>query len=116
MTAVATAPADLATEPELAPDELVLEVYSKPACVQCKGTYRQFDKDGVKFKEKDAREDANNEFVKELGYMQAPVVVARHRATGEIIRHWSGFRPDMHAWAKAIVHPPVAEAHELIAA
>ena len=32
-----------------ATSEFTLEVYSKPACVQCTGTYRKADKLGIKF-------------------------------------------------------------------
>ena len=118
LTAVAIAPAEAleTSAQQFAPDELEFDVYSKPACVQCKATYRQFKKDGVEFNEKDATDEANNEFVKGLGYMQAPVIVARSLRTGEIIRHWSGFNPNEHVWAKGIVHPPVTEGAELLAA
>lgn len=63
-------------------------VYSKPSCVQCDATYRALDRKGVEYSVVDITEDAQAlEMVRELGYLQAPVVVA-----GDA--HWSGFRPD----------------------
>ncbi|MCD7101817.1 glutaredoxin-like protein NrdH [Pseudoclavibacter sp. 13-3] len=63
-------------------------VYSKPACVQCNATYRALDKRGIDYTVVDITEDAAAlAQVKELGYMQAPVVVTD-------AGHWSGFRPD----------------------
>ncbi|KAB1647319.1 MULTISPECIES: glutaredoxin-like protein NrdH [unclassified Pseudoclavibacter] len=63
-------------------------VYSKPACVQCNATYRALDKRGIDYTVVDITEDAAAlAQVKELGYMQAPVVVTDGG-------HWSGFRPD----------------------
>lgn len=63
-------------------------VYSKPACVQCTATTREMDKKGINYEYIDLTKDTNAmETVKDLGYMQAPVVVA-----GE--DHWAGFRPD----------------------
>ncbi len=65
-----------------------ITVYSKPACVQCDGTYRALDRKGLKYTVVDITQDAEAlEMVRALGYLQAPVVVA-----GAI--HWSGFRPD----------------------
>ncbi|CUH77552.1 Glutaredoxin-like protein NrdH [Tritonibacter multivorans] len=64
-------------------------VYSKPACVQCTATTRAMDAKGIAYDVVDLTEDANAMTrVTELGYRQAPVVIA-----GE--DHWSGFRPDM---------------------
>ncbi|MGP7815517.1 MULTISPECIES: glutaredoxin-like protein NrdH [Glutamicibacter] len=63
-------------------------VYSKPSCVQCNATYRALDKKGVEYQTIDISKNAEAlEYVRSLGYMQAPVVV-----TGQ--EHWSGFRPD----------------------
>jgi glutaredoxin-like protein NrdH len=63
-------------------------VYSKPACVQCNATYRALDQKGVDYSVIDLSkdEDAFN-MVRDLGYMQVPVVVAGDD-------HWAGFRPD----------------------
>ena len=66
----------------------MITVYSKPACVQCTATTRELDRKGIPYKYVDLTEDESAmDTVKDLGYMQAPVVIA-----GE--EHWSGFRPD----------------------
>ena len=63
-------------------------VYSKPSCVQCNATYRALDNKGINYQVIDVSADAEAaEYVKGLGYMQAPVVVTDDG-------HWSGFRPD----------------------
>ena len=67
---------------------MTVAVYSKPACVQCTATYRALDAQGIQYEIFDVTaDDKALETVKDLGYMQAPVVIA-----GE--DHWSGFRPD----------------------
>lgn len=66
-----------------------LTVYSKPNCVQCNATYRALDAKGIRYNIVDlTKSDAALEYVKELGYAQAPVVVVDDED------HWSGFRPD----------------------
>lgn len=63
-------------------------VYSKPSCVQCTATTREMDRKGIEYTYVDLTEDdAAMEAVTNMGYRQAPVVVA-----GE--DHWAGFRPD----------------------
>lgn len=63
-------------------------VFSKPACVQCNSTYRALDKKGIAYKTVDMSVDADAlDKMKELGFMQAPVVMTDDDA-------WSGFRPD----------------------
>ncbi|KIQ08136.1 NrdH-redoxin [Rhodococcus sp. Leaf7] len=63
-------------------------VYTKPACVQCKATYRALDKEGIEYDVIDISMDPEaRDYVMALGYLQAPVVVAGDD-------HWSGFRPD----------------------
>jgi glutaredoxin-like protein NrdH len=65
-----------------------ITVYSKPACVQCKATYRYLDKAGLEYDVIDISQDAeSHDLVTSLGYSSAPVVVA-----GE--EHWSGLRID----------------------
>jgi len=65
-----------------------IAVYSKPSCVQCTATYRALDKQGIEYEVFDVSVDEQAlAAVKELGYMQAPVVVTDDD-------HWSGFRPD----------------------
>ena len=67
---------------------MTITVYTKPACFQCKATYRALDKAGLDYSTVDISVDADAlQQVKDLGYAQAPVVIA-----GE--DHWSGFRPD----------------------
>lgn len=67
---------------------MTITVYSKPSCVQCDATYRALEKTGLAFEVVDiTQDDAARERVLEMGYLQAPVVVA-----GE--DHWSGYRPD----------------------
>ncbi len=63
-------------------------VYSKPACIQCTATTREMDRKGIDYTVVDMSKDEDALVtVRDMGYMQAPVVVA-----GE--EHWSGFRPD----------------------
>lgn len=65
-----------------------ITVYSKPSCVQCTATYRALDSKGISYRVVDLSEDAAAmERIKELGYLQAPVVETP-------TEHWSGFRPD----------------------
>lgn len=67
---------------------MAVTVYTKPSCVQCTATYRALNAKGIEFEIFDVSIDEKAlEAVKELGYLQAPVVIA----DGE---HWSGFRPD----------------------
>lgn len=66
-----------------------LTVYTKPSCVQCNATYRALDAKGIEYDIVDLSEnEAALEYVMELGYAQAPVVVVDEHD------HWSGFRPD----------------------
>lgn len=68
--------------------QMAITVYSKPMCVQCDATYRALDKQGLDYRSVDVTQDVEAlEFIKGLGYQQAPVVIA-----GE--DHWSGYRPD----------------------
>lgn len=68
---------------------MTITVYSKPACVQCTATLRALDAKGLDYAVIDLTEDeAAFALVTELGYRQAPVVVADGA-------HWAGFRPDM---------------------
>ncbi|OOY24981.1 NrdH-redoxin [Thioclava sediminum] len=68
---------------------MTITVYSKPACVQCTATTRALDAKGISYDVIDLTEDAAAmEMVQDLGYRQAPVVIANED-------HWAGFRPDM---------------------
>ncbi|PAT31268.1 NrdH-redoxin [Vandammella animalimorsus] len=63
-------------------------VYSTPSCVQCTATYRALDRQGIAYEVVDLSQDSEAmAMVKNLGYTQAPVVIANDM-------HWSGFRPD----------------------
>lgn len=67
---------------------ITITVYTKPACVQCTATYRALDAKGIEYEVRDlSTDEAALQAVKDLGYLQAPVVVAG-------TEHWSGFRPD----------------------
>ncbi|MDA3145791.1 glutaredoxin-like protein NrdH [Leucobacter sp. UCMA 4100] len=67
-----------------------ITVYSKPHCVQCTATYRALESKGIPYRVIDLTENPEAvEAVKALGYLQAPVVVAKAG------HHWSGFRPDL---------------------
>ncbi|MCS4485103.1 glutaredoxin-like protein NrdH [Gleimia sp. 6138-11-ORH1] len=68
---------------------MTITVYSKPQCVQCDATKRALKKQGLDFEVIDMSLDLEAlEFVKGLGYVQAPVVMAGDE-------HWSGYRPDL---------------------
>lgn len=76
------------TEEVYLTDEIIL--YSKPQCRQCEATLRKLDKDGVKYNYVDLSEQAEAlEEIKNLGYLQAPVVYVNEDV------HWSGHRPDL---------------------
>lgn len=73
----------------------MVTVYSKPNCPQCTATYRKLEGLSAEYASVDMSQDPEAlSFVRSLGYSQAPVVVVRD-AQGSVIRHWSGFRPDM---------------------
>ena len=67
----------------------MVTVLSKPQCVQCTATYRALDGKGIEYEIRDMSEDADAmKLAKELGFLQAPVVIAGDKK-------WSGFRPDL---------------------
>lgn len=75
--------------------KLSITVYSKPRCAQCVATYRKLNGLGAPHESVDVSEDPEAlSFIRSLGYMQAPVVVVRD-SKGNIMKHWSGFRPDL---------------------
>lgn len=68
---------------------MTITVYSKPSCVQCTATTRALEARGLDYDIIDLTEDSTAmEMVQQLGYRQAPVVIA-----GDA--HWAGFRPDL---------------------
>ena len=72
---------------------LQIIVYIKPASVQCTATLNTFKNKGVKPTIISVHDTSPAlAIVKELGYLQAPVVIVHNN--GEIVDHWSGFRPD----------------------
>ncbi|MHA7299380.1 glutaredoxin family protein [Pseudarthrobacter sp. MDT1-22] len=63
-------------------------LYSKPGCQQCRLTAMSFDKARIAYTSIDlTSNDAALEYVQDLGYAQAPVVVVDDH------HHWSGFNP-----------------------
>lgn len=65
-------------------------LYSKPGCAQCTATERRLNGINAEFTVVDLVENADAvEKIKDLGYLQAPVVYV-----GDDI-HWSGYRPDL---------------------
>ena len=66
-------------------------VYSKANCVQCDATKSALDRLGAPYRsiDLDTDQDALAYVSADLGYRQAPVVVAPN---GD---HWAGFRPDL---------------------
>jgi glutaredoxin-like protein NrdH len=66
-----------------------LTVYELPGCVQCRMTERALDASGLPYRVVNLAEDETAvEYVKDLGYSSAPVVVVGTAS-------WSGFRPDL---------------------
>ncbi|MFE2994100.1 glutaredoxin domain-containing protein [Nocardia sp. NPDC059246] len=65
-----------------------ITVYSRPNCQPCKATIRKLDALGADYRKVDVTEDDDAlDYIRSLGYSQAPVVVA-----GET--HWTGYSPD----------------------
>ncbi|KNH21174.1 hypothetical protein ACU18_03335 [Arthrobacter sp. ZBG10] len=63
-------------------------VYTKPGCQQCRLTSISLDKAGIDYTSIDlTTNDAALEYVQDLGYAQAPIVVVDDH------HHWSGFNP-----------------------
>ena len=64
-------------------------IYTLPSCVQCDTSKRMMNRLGIEYEEIDmSKDDAAVEYVKELGYTAAPIIV-----NGST--HWSGFRMEM---------------------
>ena len=70
----------------------VITLYSKERCVQCTASERKLTEGNVTFIHADATTDENRELAIGLGYFQAPVMTVVK--DGEIVDHWSGYRPD----------------------
>lgn len=73
---------------------LSIEVLSKPNCQPCIATYRALNKLGLAYDHPDVTEDPEAlALALSLNHQQSPVVIIRDEA-GEIVKHWSGFRPE----------------------
>lgn len=69
-----------------------LTVYTNPSCVQCDATKRYLNKHNTRYDVVDlSTDELALAAVKDLGYRQAPVVIARYPNGSE--SHWSGFQP-----------------------
>ena len=72
----------------------MIEILGKVPCVQCTATYRAMDKKGIEYEKTDMMQDIEKfDFARELGHQMAPVVIVRGE-DGDVVDHWSGFRPD----------------------
>ena len=70
-----------------------ITVYTNPSCIACDATKKYLSERHTKFETVDLSTDVLAlAAVKDLGYMQAPVVFVRYPGGSE--SHWSGFRPD----------------------
>jgi len=64
-------------------------IYTLPSCVQCDTSKRMMNRLGIEYEEIDmSKDEAAIEYVKELGYTAAPIIVNG-------TTHWSGFRMEM---------------------
>lgn len=71
-----------------------ITVYGKPFCVNCDATQKLMKKTGVEYEYVDIAETPGAlEYIKSLGFAQAPVVTVRDGETPR--EEWSGFRPDL---------------------
>lgn len=73
---------------------LAVTLYNKPACPQCTATERKLVDLGIKFSHEPALDEKNLSYIKGLGHLQAPVVTVVND-DGELVNHWSGYRPDL---------------------
>lgn len=71
---------------------LIVEVYVKDFCVQCRATRLRLKQLGVAFVELDAA--AHVELLIAYGITTAPGVIVRQVGTGRVLAAWGGFRPD----------------------
>lgn len=71
-----------------------ITVYTKTACVQCRGVERWLDKRGIEYVTEDATELENLAALKALDYMQAPVTFISN-GDPETDIHFGGFNPDL---------------------
>jgi len=74
---------------------VLITVYSLPAevCVKCRAVEISMRRRGIEATKVLVNEDAEAlEYIKSLGYTEAPVVVVTDG--GEVVDHWSGFSDD----------------------
>lgn len=77
----------------------MITVYTKPDCQPCNATKKKLEQLGAEYTLIDVTEDPDAAAaVRELGYLQTPVVVV-----GDI--HWSGYSPDKLRWAADATNP-----------
>lgn len=70
----------------------VITVYTNPSCMACDATKKYLSKRNTQFETVDLSTDGLAlAAVKDLGYMQAPVVFVRYPNGSET--HWNGFNP-----------------------
>ena len=70
----------------------VITVYTNPSCVQCDATKKYLTERNTRFYVVDlSTDELALAAVKDLGYMQAPVVFVRYPGGSE--SHWNGFNP-----------------------
>ena len=70
-----------------------ITVYTNPSCIACDATKKYLTERNTKFETVDlSTDELALAAVKDLGYLQAPVVFVRYPNGSE--SHWSGFRPD----------------------
>lgn len=95
-------------------EQLRVDLYTQPRCVQCDATKRTLDKfgpeDGLHYMTHDVSVDEEaKEYLVELGFRQVPVVILSEvdSQTGELIKvveSISGYRPDfLRAIAKQVI-------------
>ena len=74
---------------------MIVELFSKPNCIQCSQTKKLFDKLGVDYIEYDVSKDATAfDYVSDrLGYSAVPVITVSDDE-GELLDSWSGFIPE----------------------
>ena len=70
----------------------VITVYTNPSCMACDATKKYLSDRNTKFETVDlSTDELALAAVKDLGYMQAPVVFVRYPNGSET--HWNGFNP-----------------------
>ncbi len=75
---------------------LPVVVYGKDRCQQCKATCRKLEDKGIRYECVNVEQDvAAGEFVRKMGYQQAPVVIVPFDYGDMAGQHWGGYRPDL---------------------